>query len=121
MRRLREWVRREPVWAGVCLTVQPPPTPRESAERETEPATSVPKALVGRWSGGGKQRADDDFTHQVDVTLTAGAEFTLSFGGGARLRRIAGAAHSHSLLRGMRRIAHGGDVRDTPESRRSTS
>ncbi|MEU4222703.1 hypothetical protein AB0F17_00300 [Nonomuraea sp. NPDC026600] len=151
MKRLREWVRRDPVWATVCLglwgllvtitgvvlsgaalgrdyfditaepppsaspapsisTTQPRPTPAKTADRrKTEPKTeppsptsartaadsptepesaptsegSVPKGLVGRWTGRGNQYAYDDFTHEVDVTLAADAEFRLSFGGGA--------------------------------------
>ncbi|MBT2225367.1 hypothetical protein [Nonomuraea sp. NEAU-A123] len=66
-----------------------PVSPTSATDSQTEPETvptsegSVPKGLVGRWIGRGNQYAYDDFTHEVDVTLTADAEFRLSFGGGA--------------------------------------
>ncbi|MFG1678799.1 hypothetical protein ACGFNP_01405 [Nonomuraea sp. NPDC049269] len=69
---------------------QPRPTPTKTADgRKTKPATaptsegSVPEALVGHWTGRGNQYAYDSYTHEVDVTLTAAAEFRLSFAGGA--------------------------------------
>lgn len=59
------------------------PTTNSTSHAVVSPDGSVPKALVGRWSGQGNQYAYDSFVHEVDLVLRADATFQVSFGGGA--------------------------------------